>query len=399
MFRLSPPEAGAVAPFAARTSGSAGLARPPHVCFVAPNTWPVLADDRSVPVVGGAEVQQALLATSLARHGYRVSMICLDYGQPECATVNGVTVWKICPPDAGIPMLRFVHPRLTSLWSALKRVDADIYYQRTSAVATGFVAAFCARHGKRSIYAGASDADFAPGLEHLRYARDRWIFRYGLRTVDRIIVQNPLQQDRVLANYGRSSVLIPNCYAPPPHARADRAGYVLWAGGVRPQKRPEVLLELVRALPQHRFVMIGGGKRSRAGEEYAGAIRAAAAKLPNLESTGFLPFAEADRRFNGARVVVSTSLDEGFPNVFLQAWARGVPTVAFVDPISPGRGRPFHHVVADLAQARAEVDRLMSDDLAWRDASQRSLAHFRDNYSVEAVIGAYAREIDLLMRG
>jgi hypothetical protein len=96
--------------------------------------------------------------------------------------------------------------------------------------------------------------------------------------------------------------------------------------------------------------------------------------------------------------VVSTSLVEGFPNVFLQAWARGVPTVGFVDPGARRRGRPVNHLVADLEHARAEVDRLMSDDLAWRDASQRSLAHFRDSHSVEAVMGAYAREIDRLMR-
>jgi len=383
---------------AASTPGAAALARRPHVCFLAPSTWPVLSGDRSIRVVGGAEVQQSLLATSLAKRGYRVSMICLDYGQREGAEVGGVTVYRMHRPHEGIPVLRFLHPRLTSLWNALKRVDAEIYYQRTSAPLTGFLAAFCAMHGKRSIYAGAADLDFLPGREQIRYARDRLIFQYGLRNVDRIIVQNPVQRDRVLANYRRDAALIPNCYTPPPGARADRAGCVLWAGALRPHKRPEVFLELARRLPQHRFVMIGGGDPDRAGEAYTQAIRSAAAALPNVRSLGFLPFAEADRRFDGARLLVSTSLHEGFPNTFLQAWARGVPSVGFVDPGARRHGRPVNHVVADFGQASAQVERLMTDDLAWREASQRALAHFREQHAVEAVIGAYEREIDRLVR-
>ena len=370
----------------------------PHVCFVAPATWPVLAGDASIPVVGGAEVQQKLIATGLARRGYRVSMICLDYGQPEGAQVGGVRVYKMHKPDEGIPVLRFLHPRLTSLWRALKRVDADIYYQRTAMVLTGFIAAFCALHGKRSIYAGASDADFTSGGQAIQYARDRLIFRYGLRNVDRIFVQNPVQRERALAIHGRESTLIANCYEPPPHAQADRAGYVLWVGAMRAQKRPDVFLDLARGLPQHRFVMIGGGDPGSRGEAYAQRIRAAAQALPNVQFKGFLPYPEADRHFDGARLVVSTSLTEGFPNTFLQAWARGVPTVGFVDPGARRNGRPVNLVVEGIAQASLEVDRLMSDDDAWRDASQRVLAHFGECHSVDSTLDVYEREFEELMR-
>jgi len=161
-----------------------------HVCFLAPTTWPVLAADPDIPVVGGAEVQQSMIAPALARRGFRVSMICFDYGQPDKVEVDGVTVYKMHKPDEGIPVVRFLHPRLTSLWSALARVDADVYYQRTAAAWTGFLAAFCAKHGRRAIYAGASDVDFLPGEQDIRFARDRWIYEWGLKRMDAIVVQN-----------------------------------------------------------------------------------------------------------------------------------------------------------------------------------------------------------------
>jgi glycosyltransferase involved in cell wall biosynthesis len=367
--------------------------RKPHICFVAPTTWPILSGDLEIPVIGGAEVQQSVIAPALAARGYRVSMICLDYGQPDEAVVKGVTVYKTYKPDAGIPVLRFLHPRLTSLWSTLKRVDADVYYQRTAAINTAITAEFCRRHQRRSIYAGASDVDFIPGKEDIRFARDRKLFAHGVRRVDSVLVQNEAQRKTLRANYGREGTLIPNCYAPPPGARADRGGYVLWVATVRPSKRPELLLELARRMPEHRFVVIGGSDPGRRAEEYHASMREAAAQLPNIDFRGFVPFVAADRCFDGARVVVNTSLYEGFPNTFLQAWSRGVPTVAFVDTGSRQNGQPVYEVASDASDMAAKVDRLMRDDLHWHGASQRAEAHFRENHSVEAIVGLYEREI------
>jgi glycosyltransferase involved in cell wall biosynthesis len=367
--------------------------RKPHVCFLAPTTWPVLTGATGIPVVGGAEVQQSMIAPALVRRGYRVSMISLDYGQPDKVEVQGITVYKMHKPDEGLPVVRFFHPRLTSLWRALTRVDADVYYQRTAAAYTGFMAEFCRRHGRKSIYAGASDVDFVPGQQDIRYARDRRIFEYGVRRVSRIITQNPAQYDTLLQNYGRQSTVIPSCYVPPAGARADRGGYVLWVATVRASKRVELMLEIARRLPAYRFVIIGGPDPDRRSLEYFESVRQAAAGLPNVEMKGFVPFAEADRWFNGARLFVNTSLYEGFPNTFMQAWARGIPTVGFIDTGSRRDGAPVYDIVGDLPDATWKIERLMRDDILWQHASQRVSAHYRDSHSIDAVIDRYEQEI------
>ena len=365
--------------------------RRPHVCFVAPTTWPILTGDASIPVVGGAEVQQSMIAPALARRGWRVSMISLDYGQPEGAVARGVTVLRTHKPDAGLPVVRFVHPRLTSLWRAMRRANADVYYQRTADIQTAYVAQFCRMHGRRSVYAGASDVDFMPGEEDIRFARDRAMFRWGVRNVDAVIVQNAVQREALRENFGRQGFLIPSCYVPPEGAGADPAGYVLWVATVRPSKRPELLVEIARRLPDVRFVMIGGPDPGRREAEYMRSIAQMAGALPNIEVRGFVPFVEAERAFDGARVVLNTSLYEGFPNTFLQAWARGIPTVGFIDTGSRHGGEPVYDVAAGVDDAAARLRRLASDDAYWSAASARALAHFRESHSIDAVLDLYER--------
>jgi glycosyltransferase involved in cell wall biosynthesis len=373
-------------------------ARRPHVCFVAPQAWPVLSGDPRIAVVGGAEVQQSILARLFARSGYRVSMIAHDYGQPERTVTGGVTVYRAHAPDAGVPVLRFLHPRLTSIWRAMREADADIYYQRSASMLCGVVAAFCRRHRRRSLYAGASDRDFLPDHGQIRYLRDRWLYRHGLRTVDAIVVQNAVQQETCRRYLRREPVLIPSCYEPPAHARRGGGDCVLWVGTVHAQKRPEMLLELAARLPHRRFAMVGGpgsGELRRAG--YFEAIAQRAATLPNLAFTGFLPLAEVEPWFDRARVHVNTSFSEGMPNTFLQAWARGVPVVASVDVGARTGGGPLYPVFDRVDEAAAEIERMFEDQAHWSAASARALQYFAATHGPDEVLARYARVFDALV--
>lgn len=353
----------------------------PHVCFVAPHAWPVFAGDRRLPVVGGAEVQQCVLARLFARHGLLVSMITLDYGQPDRVVVDGVQVHKAFAPAAGVPVLRFMHPRLTAMWRALDAAGADVYYFRSAAMWLAVITAYCRRRGRRAVYAGASDRDFEPDIGgQVRYARDRWLYRRGLAQVDRIVVQNAAQAASCRTHYRRDSVLIPSTYELPSGRGPAPGELVLWVGMVHANKRPELLLEVAKRLPHRRFALIGG---PRAGADaYYQEVRARASALPNVEMTGFLPLAEAEAWFDRARVLVNTSEYEGMPNTFLQAWARGVPAVATVDV-----GAPVQLVAADADGLAQAVERAFREP----ELGRRSLEYFRRVHSPAAALERYDR--------
>jgi glycosyltransferase involved in cell wall biosynthesis len=364
----------------------------PHLCFLAPHAWPVFSGDSKIAEVGGAEVQQSILARLFARRGYRVSMICLDYGQPGRSVIDGVTVHKAFAPEAGVRVLRFVHPRLTSMWRVMREADADIYYCRATSMWVSVVAQFCRRHGRRSVYAAASDMDFIPGEGgQIRYARDRWLYHWGLARVDRIVAQNEAQRVSCRARYGREALVIPSCYELPAHAPSAQAprDTVLWVGTIRAGKRPELLLELAARLPQHRFVMVGGPDRyERALFER---VRRAAALVANVEFTGFLPLAQVESRFDTARVLVNTSEFEGMPNTFLQAWVRGVPTLATVDV-----GVPAHRRFRGLDEGAREIETLFADAAHWQSASRGCREYFERTHSGAQTLERYGRLFDEL---
>lgn len=363
-----------------------------HICFVAPYAWPVLARDARHRIVGGAEVQQCVLMRLLARAGWRVSLISLDFGQRDGAEVDGVQVFKTYKPDEGLPVVRFLHPRLTSVWKALKRVNADVYYLRSASMMAGVVDEFCRRHGSRSIYAAASDEDFSPVQKQIKYARDRWLYKRGLSRVDRIVVQNETQKQMCRELYGRDGVLIPSCYELPATAQPGRGSYVLWVGRMDEGKRPELALEVARRLPHRRFVIVGGEAHGDAGR--AGVykkILGMAAQLHNVQLTGFLPLAEVEQRYDQAHVLLNTSAYEGMPNTFLQAWARGVPVVATVDV-----GAGIYPVCADADALSVQVENLFNP-AEWDRASRASREYFARHHSAAAVTARYVRLLEELV--
>ena len=306
----------------------------------------------------------------------------MDHGQDDSAEFDGVKVFKAYAPQAGIPIFRFIYPRLSSIWRAMKRADADIYIQCTAGMLTGVVAAFCKYYGKKSIYYGASDPDFIKNTPLIKYQRDRWIFEFGLRNVDQVLVQNPRQKELCFQNYGRKSIQVPNVYDGPDNAFNNEAGYILWVSTIRQLKRPELCLSLAEVLPNYQFVMVGGIGQGQS--SLYESIKAKAETLANFKFIGFVPFSKVEDYYDDARLVINTSDFEGFPNAFLQAWARRIPTVSFFDcGARDDDDKPVGFIVDSLDSMRNVVEKLMNDNEEWRKQGERCQAYFAANHSIE----------------
>lgn len=356
------------------------------ICFVGLDNLPVLATEYREHSIGGESVQQTLLARALARRGHPVSMIVGDYGQPDGAAWDGIRTYKAYPADAGIPVLRFIHPRWTGLWSALARADADVYYTSCAGMQVGQIALFCKRHGKRLVFRAASDSDCDPSRLLVRYARDKWLYAQGLRRADAILVQSAWQADAMARNYGlasRQAGMLVEKSQPSSIRDID----VLWLGNIRRVKRPDRALELAAALRTDVVHMAGGPLPGE--ETLYREIRDAALAADNVRFHGRLPYWEANELYGRASVLVNTSDVEGFPNSYLQAWIRGVPVVTLIDPDGVIRREGLGIAVSSPGGLADAVRGLVHNRSAWQAASERCVAYMAREYSEEKVLPAY----------
>jgi glycosyltransferase involved in cell wall biosynthesis len=307
----------------------------------------------------------------------------------------------MCGFSAGLPLVRFLYPRWTSLWAALSRARPDVVYQRGAGAETGQAALWCRLHERPFLFAAASNSDCDPELPYLPRRRERVLYRWGLRRADRVVAQTREQVEAFRKGFGIRAVLIRSCSqdpGPPPPREPVTAGRpsVLWVGRFSYEKRPELMLEVARRCPEIQFDVVGAANAGRAaGDEVARRARG----LANVTLHGRVPHDRMAGFYARTSALLLTSAWEGYPNTFLEAWARGVPTVSTVDPDGAIARYGLGFVGESGEDLAAGVKRLVSDAAVWRACSIRARRLFFKRHTIAAAAGAYEALIAELVAG
>lgn len=389
-MRRQVPVGTSAAPAAPRATGRPddSSSSRPRICFVGHNALGALTG-RGQSHAGGIERQQALMAKWLARQGHRVAMVTWDEGETAAAH-EGVELLPLCRRDAGLRGVRFFVPRWSSLNRSLERAAADIYYYNCGDLGLGQVVMWTKRRGKVCVFSVASDADVDPALPNLRTARDRWLYRWGLQRCDAIIVQTETQRRALRSSFGREGTVLPMPCEGVPNVAGRRGSdqvRVLWIGRLSEEKRPHWFLEIAAKLPHVEFELIGA---ANVDTEYARRVADSARRTPNVTLTGRVPYERMAECYGRASILCSTSVFEGFPNIFLEAWSAGIPVVATCDPdgliASLQLGRVGHTVEA-LAAA---IGALARSAPLRESAGRRGREYFLERHVVDRAMQGFA---------
>ncbi|MBV8998606.1 MAG: glycosyltransferase family 4 protein, partial [Solirubrobacterales bacterium] len=306
------------------------------------------------PTPGGAEMQIWMLARGFARWGARVAVVVTDTpaGLPSC--VEGVDLVVRAPWKSG-GGIRGKIGEVTALWRALASFEAEVVVQRGASLWTGLVGTMTRLQRRRFVYSSSHMADFILDPLPLSSTEVR-LFKLGVRMAHRIIVQTDEQARLCRQRFNRASLVIKSIVEPAsPRVGAPEA--FLWIGRLVDYKRPDAFLKLARALPEARFRLVG----VPAGQPHIErAVERGARELGNVELLPPRTRSEVLCLYDHAVAIVSTSISEGMPNVFLEGWSRGVPSLTLShDPdgvIETNRlGGCAHDSLAELVSLAREM--------------------------------------------
>lgn len=281
----------------------------------------------SVVLQGGAEIQTDYLVSQFLKHNHRVAIIS--------DLINAETRPRI--KDVEYLFLKS-HGRKHSYLNAkpllgyLKNFNPDIVYNRWKIAYSGIAAFYAKRYGKSMVLniASARDAEITrPPINPFFVSNCivEYLGRYGLSNADVVVAQNKEQQKAMQSNYGRDCICISSGHPVPngPFLKQD-IPIIIWVANIKPVKQLEIFIQLADTLQSTnaKFVCVG---RPSSGY-YMEKILKKTNGLDNFVFTGEVPHEEANRLISSASILVNTSLNEGFPNTFIQAWLRETPVIS-----------------------------------------------------------------------
>jgi glycosyltransferase involved in cell wall biosynthesis len=378
-------------------------ARPIRVCFISPLGYGLYNEASGVPF-GGAEVQFALLSRELARDpAYDVCVLVTVTGESGTERRDNVTIIKRTAggrraPDPDRSWLeaparwRGYLSALFEMFRLFKTIDADVYIHGGAGVELGAYALICRLLGRPLAYVVMSTADLDEPWGNVAGPLKR-LFPFGLRLAHTIVCETEDQCASLEARYGRRGVLIRTGHEIPDRlpagAEEGKKSGVLWVGRCLPLKQPEVFLDLAARVPNESCDMLV--MRDNEHPDLWQRVWDRGAAMPNVTlHRSPVPWAEVNRLFANAKLFVSTSTYEGFPNTFVQAAMAATPVLSL--NVDPDRVLTKHRIGfcagGSFERLAAEAERLCAAEPERAAMGRRAWTYAREHHDLHRVAGA-----------
>lgn len=329
------------------------------------------------------------MAEWLAANGWEVSIVTWN-DEDAPAKAKGVKIVGLCGREDGLPGMRFFSPRWTSLISALERANADIYYYNCGDMALGQLAMWARRRGVPYVFSVASDADCDRKLPALKSVRDRVLYRYGLRHCSHVIVQSNVQRKMLETEFDKASVVLsmpckgfPELLEEQSTLKNDPELHIIWIGRISPEKRVEWMLDVAETCTRTRFTIIGAPNQASA---YARQAVERAAGMPNVSLAGRVCYDEMAAYYHSADYLCCTSVFEGFPNIYLEAWSVGVPVITTIDPDGVIQRNNIGFHCQSVERIIEIINKLGADDDTRMTMSAAARQYFLDHHDINSAM-------------
>ena len=205
------------------------------------------------------------------------------------------------------------------------------------------------------------------------------VFNYlGFFLCNSAIYQLELQTKRLPCN---SSYLIYNSCQNNKEDFEWNKKYIVWVSNIKANKNPDFFLELAEKYKCSGFDFLMVGKIQ---DSFFNYIEDRQNHLPNFFYLGPKSLFETNAIIQNASFLVHTCSPEGFPNVFIQAWNFGVPTVSlFYDPDFFISQNNLGFFSKEFSQFVTDVGILMNDHELLSQMGQNAISFSNNNFCID----------------
>jgi glycosyltransferase involved in cell wall biosynthesis len=362
------------------------------ICFLAPTAYPLLKNKKeNIKNVIGPDIDQITLANKLNKKGYKITIITHNEGGPSEELINDIKVIKIYSSTSKINLLS----KILHLWKAFKKSDSDIYFHYGDSL--GIISIFAYLMGKRSIYKIASDVLLDRNLiinEIQEFKSSRFNSRVignwiDIKLSNAICLQNQYQFMMLKKGYNKNGKIIKN------HIKLNDVNLdkksetpiVLWIGSMAEVKQPWLVVELAKMMPSVKFQMIGGYQGD---PTLYNDMKRQSEELENFEFLGVVPFDEVNYYFNKAWILVNTSMFEGFPNSFLQAWMNYMPVLSInANPDETITDYNLGFYSRNLKQLKIDLSILLNNQDLIKEMGINGRKYVENNHDINNILPEY----------
>jgi glycosyltransferase involved in cell wall biosynthesis len=358
------------------------------ICFIALKAYP-LFNSKIKSTFGGAEVQLSLLAREFAKHKDKdIHFMVADYGQDQVEKYNNVTIWKIFNFHDN------VLKQMVIFFKVSRQISADVYIQRGLAARSSLIALYCRLKRKKFIYMVAHDSEADKTHEAYQNFLRRILVYLNFRLANKIIVQNLYQKN----NLSFQSIILNSSFDIRNNLLMKRE-HILWVGRSEDWKRPEIFLELAKKFFKEKFIMICPPATHNSKLSFK--IKENAKHIPNLIFVEFVPFNKIDNYFRKAKILVNTSIQEGFPNTFLQSAKNKTPILSL--SVNPNGFLDKHECGfccnGDLFLLTKRLKELLQNKKLYGKMSKNVNKYARENHDIKINVQKFLAIIEKLETG
>lgn len=326
--------------------------------------------------LGGSELQCDLIASELTDRGNEVFYLAISGTEKDYGTPYNVVPCGMNPED---------------IKNEIGKIKPDVIYWRFNRFLFYTIAKYSSKKNIPFIFAASSYGDVHP-WEVNKKVRFLWALRrkyqmiwhrLGFYYIDALTVNN---KEYLQTLSVPKQVFVPNGVIEKSIPFSWDKPFCIWVANIKQIKRPELYIKLAKEFESENidFLMVGAIQE----EEYDWIEHGE--NLPeNLHYVGSKTPEEVNGMLAKSLLQIHTCYPEGFPNIFIQAWLQGIPSVTYgFDPSNYIEENKMGYNAGEkwsafVSQVRELIDSKEKRNLYGKNAEKFSREVFRIQAAVD----------------